>query len=466
MDRHGHVHAVNPAALRVLELDPSSTAKRRRRGVAVETGALRELVARGQRLEGVPLADRAGRATGIRVDVMPMGGDRSLLVFRVRTEALARELWTDDAVATVAHEFRNPLTAMLSALHILGSGDAGVLAPGQQRFVDAIVRGVGRLSRIVDGYLDLGRVRAGALALQRADENPRTLLETIAADLALCHPELAERLRVDVAEDVRGVFIDRDRVTQVLVNLLYNAARFTPGAGTITLRASRAGREALDDSLRLLPFEILGEPLFTCLEVEDEGIGMGADALARVFDRYDESTDSQQPGGGAHLGLHIARSLVDAHDGRLRIDSRLGVGTTASVYLPSDAATAQLLSRLRAAEEAAHVARAAHLNVALLLLEDAAIANDSLPAPWLPACDVNPEAASRGGGMPVWIMRDGLALALARDGDAALPVKTGACRIEENMTLAGALRAAARNLQEPKSNRAARAVPGLEPVRD
>jgi hypothetical protein len=357
---------------------------------------------------------------------------------------------------------------MRSALTILLSGDAGTIAVPQRRFIDAVMRGVDRLARMVDGYLDLGRVRAGALALERRDENVNELLQSIASDLVLCHPALAARLHVDVADDARGVFADRDRITQVLLNLVYNAARFTPGEGSVTLRATRAGREALDDSLRLLPFEILGEPSFTCIEVADEGIGMSPDVLAHVFDRYHgESAEAHQLDCGAHLGLHIARSLVDAHDGRLRIESSLGMGTTASAYLPSDAGTARLLSRLRCAEEAVNGARASRRAVALLLVQDDAIRGDALPAESSRACVVNPGHVPQAGTTAVWIIRDGLALVLASGDTVPLPRATpGACVIEENVTFGSALRAAARDLQDSKSNRAARAVPGLEPVRE
>ena len=212
----------------------------------------------------------------------------------------------------------------------------------------------------------------------------------------------------------------------------------------------------------------MGEPSFTCIEVEDEGIGMGADALAHVFDRYHDDGDGEQSaGGGAHLGLHIARALVDAHDGRLRIESSLGVGTTASVYLPTDRATARMLSRLRQAEEAARVAWAARRDLTLLLIDDDAITGDALHAEWARTCLLNPEHATFISATLVWIIRDGLALALVSGGDALTGVATaGACPIDDNMTFGAALRAAARDLEDQKNNRVDRAVPGPEPVRE
>jgi signal transduction histidine kinase len=463
MDAQGGVLAANAAAVRLFDLNTPAQ-KRRARPVrlSVNIAALGELAGRGEKIEGFPVIDRSGRATGVTFDVTPLSAPagHALLQFRVRVESLARELWTDDAVTTVAHEFRNPLAAMRSALNLLAAGDAGALPPCQLRFIEAVQRGVGRLSRIVDGYLDLGRVRAGQLTLERNDEDVRGLLENILGDLVLCHPALGQRLGVDVAPDARDVFADRDRITQVILNLVYNAARFTPEDKRVVLRAARAGREALDDPLRVLPFDLLGEPCFTCIEVEDEGIGMSAEVLAHVFDRYrEDSADAGPPAGGAHLGLHIARALVDAHDGWMRIESRLGEGTTARVFLPSDAATARLMSRLRCAEGAVQMARAARRPVTVALIEDEALRVDGdTPAHRPHACADNSERRT-------WVLRDGLALAVMCD-DERGAAPDGACRIEDRMTFSGALRSAGKTLMEQKNNRAARAVPGLEPVRE
>jgi signal transduction histidine kinase len=451
------VVSANRGALRIFDLSATRESGRRSHRVNVDLSGLWQLAAGGQPVEGAPVVDRSGRETGIRVDVTPLDGapDLALLHFRVRAQALARELWTDDAVASVAHEFRSPLAAMRSALNLLSAGDAGALPPAQLRFVAAVQRGVGRLSRIVDAYLDLGRVRAGVLALERRDEDVRGLVENILGDLVLCHPALRGRVGVDMAHDVETIHADRDRMTQVLLNLVCNAARFTPEGKRVTVRALRSGREALGDEQRLLPFELLGEPSFTCIEVEDEGIGMGAEALASAFEPYRDDADDMQAGAGAHLGLHIARELVEAHDGAIRIESRLGQGTSVRVFIPADAATARMMSRLSRAEKAVESARSARCSVTVALMEEDSIrADQDLPAAWMRLLlDSNAQA---------WAVRHGLALLVTR-GD--LPVVDsehfGACRVGGSMTFVGAVRAAAARLAEQKSRRAARAVPGV-----
>lgn len=472
IDGDGAVHAANAAALRLFDLavarEPES--REHRGGFDLDVAALASMVRSRQRMHSVTLTDRAGRDTGVVVDIDPSVGPthHALLHFRARTEALARELWTDDAVTTVAHEFRNPLAAIRSALSVIRAGDAGPLTDSQRRFIDTVQRGVGRLSRLVDGYLDLGRLRAGALTVNRDAHDVRRLLVAVTDDLVLCNPNLAARIDVEIDTQAHTAFIDADRLTQVLLNLVYNAARFTPEARRIRLRARPAGREALADPLRVLPFELFGEPEFVCVEVEDEGLGMSADALAHVFDRYHaEARDATTPCAGAHLGLNISRSLVEAQDGSMRMESRLGEGTTATVFVPAALATARLLSRLRAAEEAVRRLRAARRPVTVALIADDAIRSEGdAPAWWPGEWATNPEEPVASGTHTIaWVMNDGLALlVLARSEmpgvEAAFAL--GSCRVDDGVTFSGALRIAAIGLEESQERRAVRAESGME----
>lgn len=468
----GEVRAANVAALRLFDAGG---------GIDIDLPALAELVGRRQKLQGVPLPDRAGRETGVVVDVDPSVGPagHALLHFRAAADTGTRELWTDDAVATVAHEFRSPLTGMSSALHLLAGGDAGPLNGNQRRFIEAVQRGVLRLSRIVDGYLDLARVRAGVFAVDRAEHDVRALINGLTGDLALCHPALAARIDVDIEPRIANAFVDPDRLAQVVLNLVYNAGRFTREDGRVSLRVSPAGREALADPLRLLPFDLLGEPRLVCIEVEDEGLGMSPDVLAHVFDRYRADSRDPSAAGGLHLGLHISRLLAEAQDGWMSMDSRLGEGTTASVCLPADAATARMLSRLRAAEDVVQRLRAPHRPALVALMFDEMIREGARPASWpaewvVEAARVTDECAPA----LVWVMRNGLALMVTTHVEALAdaeqdhaepgrePALTGACRVDDGMTFSGALRAAAAHLIDSRERRTVRAESGVEIARE
>jgi signal transduction histidine kinase len=479
----GDVYAANAAAVRLFGLAPSCAGapESRRARFDLDVRILAELVCRRQKMHGVALKDRAGRDTGVEVDVDPAAGPpgHALLHFHAATDSLARELWTDEAVATVAHEFRSPLAGMCSALHLLSSGDPGPLTDHQRRFIGAVERGVARLSRIVDGYLDLARVRAGVLAVDRAEHDARGLVFGITADLALCHPALASRIDVAVEPRVANAFVDPDRVAQVVLNLVYNAARFTPDGGRIAVRVKPAGREALDDPLRVLPFDMLGEPRLVCIEVEDEGIGMSSDVLARVFERHHSGEEDPSATGGAHLGLHISRALVEAQDGWIHMESRIGEGTAARVYLPADPATALLLARLRGAALAVDRLRAARRPAMVALLAAPGIRGVTVPGWWPGDWAINPvRVLDESAVTMVWVVREGMALMVTTRVDAfadaaphveepgRTPVAIGAGLVGDGMTFSGALRAAANSLVESKERCRVHAGSGVEAARE
>jgi len=109
----------------------------------------------------------------------------------------------------------------------------------------------------------------------------------------------------------------------------------------------------MEDDVRLAPWDVVGRPHLVRIDVEDRGLGMTPDVLAHLFDRYHGSADAESVtsfvaasgAGGTHLGLHISRAIAEAHDGWLRVESNLGEGTTASVFIPEDEETSRVLSR-------------------------------------------------------------------------------------------------------------------------
>jgi signal transduction histidine kinase len=426
VDEGGDVQAANAAAMRLFDFASESRAHASGARLAIDARALAALVHAGERVRGVPVMDEFGRETGVEVDVEPMAlpARNRLLHFRARAEVLQRELWTDEAVASVAHEFRNPLSSMKNALDVMASGAAGEMTDLQRRFIDTFRRGTARLARLVDGYLDLARVRAGALSLARAHHDVGSLVDEIADDLVTLHPALAGRLLREVAEDARGAYLDRDRMAQVLLNLVANALRFTPEDRRVAVRVSRAGREALDDDLRLLPWDVLGDPRWVRIDVEDEGIGMGPETLAHAFDPY-HAAESDTHGAGAHLGLHIARSLVAAHDGWMHVESRLGEGTIIGVFVPEDEDTATRVSRLRLAAATLARLRLARRSATLAVITAGERENvRACEEAWRAVARVNPARADvPPGEASVWILSDRVAVAVVPGHDD--PVEIG-----------------------------------------
>jgi len=415
----GEIRAANAAAHRFFGLTRGSTLSTVLGRMPIDAGAFAGCVERHESARGIAVPDRNGRPTGIRVDVDPVCGPEgeplSVLHIHAPADALARELWTNDVVATVAHELRNPLCAMRHALGILDSEAPGPLLPDQRRFIEALDRSVRRLARMADGYLDLTHAQTGVVSLTCSAQDVRACVRAMIDDFVVLYPRAAGRIACNDGHAVPA-WVDRDRMEQVMVNLLANALRFSTGDGAIQVTVAGAGREALADDLRLLPWEYLGEPRFARIDVEDHGLGMSPETLAHVFDPAHASGD----GAGAHLGLHITRSIVEAHDGTLSVESRLGEGTVCSVLVPADARTAAILARLRAAAAARERLTAARRPVSVLVLgkhgeEDW---RDILRG-WTVRPEINPVRTDVPVDATVWTLGGGIAVAVVPGARAA-----------------------------------------------
>ena len=215
-------------------------------------------------------------------------------------------------LATVSHELRSPLTSMREAAHLLRDRVGGELNERQSRMVEIMAGSCERLLRLVNQVLDLSRLRAGVLTL---DRQPVDLDRVVARALDEMRPQ-AEEGGLTLGFERRGsdfvVEGDEDRLVQVLVNLVANAIRFTLRRGRVTVRLYDNGGEVE-------------------VQVEDTGVGIPAVALPHIFDTWQQA---HQQRGGTGLGLAIVRGIVQAHRGRVTVESQEGKGTRFSVLLP------------------------------------------------------------------------------------------------------------------------------------
>jgi len=213
--------------------------------------------------------------------------------------------------AGVAHEIRNPLTAIKARLFT----QRKALTPGSPAFTDTVVIGkeIDRLERIVKDVLQFARPPEPNLVALSADVPPREAAELMALQLEKCGIDL----KLDGLARTM-IQADPEQLKQVLINLIQNAAESIGRNGTITLRA-RAATERLN-----------GQPhAAVVLEVEDTGKGISPDVERRLFDPFFSTKE-----GGTGLGLAIAARIVEKHGGTLQFQTRLNQGTTFAIVLP------------------------------------------------------------------------------------------------------------------------------------
>mgnify|MGYP001025910060 CR=1 FL=1 len=227
----------------------------------------------------------------------------------------ARQMQTD-FVANVSHELRTPLTAVKGTVETLRDGavdDPEV----RDRFLETVEAETDRLIRLVNDLMVLSRADSEALNLRREAVDLAGLARGTVAKLSHRAEEKSLAMEVYAPVDLPLVLIDADRVEQVLVNLLDNAIKYSQPEHTVRVR--------------LVPDE---EDLVR-VQVQDEGIGIPAGELARIGERFYRTDRARsRVEGGSGLGLAIARALVEAHGGRLWLESEEGHGTTLTFTLP------------------------------------------------------------------------------------------------------------------------------------
>jgi len=218
----------------------------------------------------------------------------------------------DRFVATVSHELRTPLTSIKGYVEALTSGEDGELTDDQREDAEAVYRNAVRLEGLVSDLLLLSQIEAGSLMLERERFDVASMLAGIVAGRMRHARERGIELRLETSGRVE-VLADRRRIEQTLANLIANAIKYSRDAPVIL-------------SARVVEDEAV-------IAVADEGIGIPADELPRIGERFFRaSTVTSEQGTG--LGLAITREIVELHGGRLEARSAVGVGSTFSVRLP------------------------------------------------------------------------------------------------------------------------------------
>lgn len=250
-------------------------------------------------------------------------GQLAVAFNRMSGELESLEQLRRDLVANVSHELKTPISALRAHLENLLDG---VERP-EPRTLQIMLAQSDRLGRLVDQLLELSRLESGDVPMHRETVPLRPLVTRVLSEIEVTRAGRDVDLAEQVPEDLPAVFADPERVHQVLFNLLDNAVRFTPAGGRITVTASRRNG-AID------------------VAVADTGPGIEAEHLPRLFDRFYRVDEARsRDDGGTGIGLAIARSVVEAHGGRIWAESEPGGGSTFTFELPVADATETRRSR-------------------------------------------------------------------------------------------------------------------------
>ena len=225
-----------------------------------------------------------------------------------KTETIRRQL-----IGDVTHELRTPLTAVKGYLEGLMDG----VLPADPETYEQIHSEIDRLQRLVNDLQELSRVEAGAIQLNLAPVPPERLIERIQSTFGRQFEDKNIQLVTDVETGLPNLFVDKDRIIQVLTNLAGNALQYTPIGGIVSISVRREKSEIL-------------------FAVKDTGIGISTEQLTFIFNRFYRTDKSRnRASGGSGIGLTIAKALVQAHQGKIWAESNgEGKGSTFSFLIP------------------------------------------------------------------------------------------------------------------------------------
>jgi two-component system, OmpR family, phosphate regulon sensor histidine kinase PhoR len=237
----------------------------------------------------------------------------SLLLAQDLTRTRRLETVRRDFVSNLSHELRTPLASLKALAETLQEGALDD-PPAARRFVDQIHIEVDALTQMANELLELSKIESGRFSLDRSPVAPADLLHSAAQRMQVQAERADIALHVEYADDLPKVQVDSQRLEQVLINLIHNAVKFTRPGGEVFLSAE----------------SIPGEVRFA---VRDTGVGIPAEEVSRIFERF-YRVDKSRTGRGTGLGLSIVKHIVEAHKGKIWAESREGQGSTFYFTIP------------------------------------------------------------------------------------------------------------------------------------
>ena len=272
-------------------------------------------------LLGVPLM-RKDKVVGVLEAINKISGefsteDQDLLMALGAQAAIAIEnarlFQQSDLISEFVHEIRTPLASLTAAAYILLRPE--VSEERRTKILNTMQQEISRLSEMASAFLDLARLESGRTRFQFATVNIGEVLEECALMTRSKFEEKQQELRLDMNGKPIQISVDRDKMKQVIINLLSNATKYTPAGGKVTISANTTSDEVI-------------------ICVSDNGRGIPPEYLPHLFEKFYRVPTTEHEAQGSGLGLFICKRIIDAHGGRMNVDSTYGLGTTVTVRLP------------------------------------------------------------------------------------------------------------------------------------
>lgn len=331
-DTRGRIILINAAAERILGTCRQAILRQDVRNVfaAFEPGGREEMLKAMESLAANPTAEQstpriiqstlAMEQTTVSAHLAPVFSSKQefvgiVSVFRDITREVQADIAKTEFVSTVSHELRTPLTSIKGYTDLLVAEAMGPLTAGQKQFMGIIRNNADRLTALINDLLDISRIESGRVKLDLQPLQIQDVVQNIVESLGNQIKEKGLVLRVEVPEHLSPVQGDRDRLTQVLTNLVSNAQRYT-----------------LEGEVAIVVSQMPG---VLRVDVSDTGIGIAPEDQGKIWDRFFRASHPVvDEAGGTGLGLSIVRMFVEMHGGRIWVDSELGKGSTFTFILP------------------------------------------------------------------------------------------------------------------------------------
>jgi PAS domain S-box-containing protein len=313
-DRLGRIRMINPAAEQILGIKSEAFIGRQMSELpGVPLDSTLDQIEEMQQLQVDGRTLRAHYAPVVTANNERFGG---VVVYHdISREVLADRL-KSEFIATASHELRTPLTSIRGYIDLLLLGTLGPLSQAQNDFLKVVKTNVVRLVELIDDLLDVSRAEAGEMRLKRESTDITEVLYEAGEALYTQFTSRSISLAIDVPENLPPVIADRQRLRQIIVNLVNNACKYTPEGGRVDVIVRNEF-----DKIRI--------------DVRDNGVGITEGAQEHIFTPFFRADNPlREQAGGTGLGLSITKTLVDLHGGEIWFKSNEGEGSTFSFTLP------------------------------------------------------------------------------------------------------------------------------------